>query len=333
MQWDKEEFAKIEVLLLSADESNQLIGFELLKQADSVEQFAPLLTFLSLAEEDSPAIIETAKQILGTMTPETQNYWDKICKILDRKSQKTGNIKDFEKYEAIFDHYVKTAPRFSSTYQRLSRKLMNLYKNGIKGLEYMRKAADFNPEDYDANYDYAYYLDDSPENADIIIKCYMRCLKADDSYYGTYHNLGKAYASKGDFQSAIKIFREALAKFPDRTDGMIELSLALKEKGNISEARQLLELALEINANDHLALNNLAFLLWDSCQEYDLALKHIKKAVKLHPKHGLYWHTLAEVYWYGFKDKQKALDALHKGRKHDKSYEGGEEMIKELESI
>ena len=152
MQWDKEEFAKIEILLLSADESNQLIGFELLKQSIVFDDFAPLLSFLSLADADRPVIIETAKQILATMNPEIQTYWEKACKILDKKSNKTAKIKDFEEHLTIFDHYVKTAPRFSQAYLFLGKKIMMIYNNRPKGLEYLRKAVDFNPEDYDANY-------------------------------------------------------------------------------------------------------------------------------------------------------------------------------------
>jgi tetratricopeptide (TPR) repeat protein len=113
---------------------------------------------------------------------------------------------------------------------------------------------------------------------------------------------------------------------------MIELSLSIKQTGNIPEARRLLELSLSINPNSHLAHNNYAFMLWDSYQEYDLALEHINKALKIKPKHATYWHTFAEVLWYGFKNKEKALEALYKAKEVDKSYKAGDKMIEELES-
>lgn len=333
MQWSQDDFLKIQKLLLSEDESNQLIGLELLKQNSSFDEFASLLVFLSYADINRVEVVKNIKELLVLLDSTTFSYWENACRILYTKK----GIEAFEKHIDLFDSYVKTSARFAKTYMRIAKVMQHFgddeIDNNSKNLEYLQKAADFHPTDYDANYDYAFFLDNTPENADTIIKHYLRCLDIDNSYYGLYHNLGKAYSAKEDYAKAIEVLREGLMKHPDKADGMIELSLAVKEKGEIEEARKLLELALEIDAYSHLAHNNLAFLLWDSFQEYDLALKHIQKALEIYPEYALYWHTLAEVEWYGFKNKEKALAALHQGKKHDRNYLGGDDMIKELENL
>lgn len=331
MEWSQEEIEKIQKLLLSEDESNQLIGLELLKQGESIDDFIPLLAFLRHADEQRQEVIAIIEKILSTTSKRKRTYWENTCKVFQKVTK--PNFEKFEKHEKLFDTYIKTSPRFSELYYWLGIRLRSFLNDNIKGLEYLRKAADYNPHDYDANFNYAYHLDDSPENLDIVIKHYSRCIYINNSHYEAYHNLGKAYAAKGDITRAIKTFREGLTKSPTNVDSRIELSLLVKEQGDLHEARQLLEQALELSPGNDLANNNFAFLLWDSFQEYDLALEYIQKAIKIRPKYALYWHTLAEVEWYGFKNKKNALAALQKAKKVDKNYTAGDAMIAELKLI
>jgi Tfp pilus assembly protein PilF len=113
---------------------------------------------------------------------------------------------------------------------------------------------------------------------------------------------------------------------------MIELALALEDLGQLDEARSMLYEAIEIDEYSHLAYNNLAYLLWMHFDEFEFAKQNINIALQMKPNDGLYWHTLAEVEWYGFKNKENALAALYKGKEVQKSYKGGDELIKELEA-
>jgi hypothetical protein len=49
--------------------------------------------------------------------------------------------------------------------------------------------------------------------------------------------------------------------------------------------------------------------------------------LKLLPGKGKYWHTLAEVEWYGFKNREKALAALYKAKEVQQHYKGGDQLI------
>jgi tetratricopeptide (TPR) repeat protein len=333
--WSKEELDKIKKLLLSADEDNQLLGLELLKQVDNKDDFAPLLVFLSIAESGRYDIVDSVKGILKILDPTVRNYWKNVCNLIIDNSSKTKTelVENFEKHIDLFDSFLLQAPRFSETYYEIGRKLIKNFKMSKNGLEFLRKGAEANPEDFNVNFDYAFFLPEEAKNADTIIRHYNICLSIKSSFFGTYHNLGKAYMLKGDIKKAIEVFRNCLSKFPQKWETMIELSMSVKENGDKLEARSLLEQAISINPDSHLAHNNFSFLLWSEFKnEQELALYHITKALEIKPLKGLYWHTKAEVYWYGFEDKEKAFEALHKGMEVEPGYNGCGAMIKELEA-
>ena len=80
-----------------------------------------------------------------------------------------------------------------------------------------------------------------------------------------------------------------------------------------------------------LAHNNMAYLLWTLTKEFDFALEYAEKAIAINPK-GIFWHTLAEVYYYGFSDKTKTMEVLLMGKKADESFSAGDELIKVMEA-
>jgi len=335
MPYNPEETDKIKKLLLSIDEGNKLLAIELLKNEDNVDDFAALLAFLLALTPPKTEFYNSLQTIFKNVSATAKTLWTAASKLLavyETDKEKISNLlEDYEKHIHIFDDFMRNGPEYAEAYRSLGKRLMSIPKKQKKGLEYLQKAAEFNPNNYVANYDYAYHLPSTKKNADKAIVLYKQCLFLDNSFYGAFHNLGKAYAAKGDFDNAIEIYKEGLTKFPNQADMMIELSLSTKQNGNVPEARRLLELALSVSPNNDLAHNNYAFMLWNSYQEYDLALEHINKALKLSPKNAIYSHTLAEVEWYGFKNKEKALAALHKAKVVDKRYKAGDKMIEEVE--
>jgi tetratricopeptide (TPR) repeat protein len=333
--WSQEELDKIQKLLLSEDEDNQLLAMELLNQVENRDEFIPILSFLLIADSNRPEVEYAAEEILMNTDETLNSYWKKVCEVFDPYVDYTEKdqmaFDNLEKHIALFDSFLEQAPRFSKVYQKLGKELIKRLSKPEKGLEFIRKAADANPNDFQANFDYAFQLAEKKEHADTIIKHYMNCLNVNNSFFEIYHNLGKTYVLKRDIKKAVEVFRLCLAKFPQKWETMIELSLSLKELGDKDEARSLLEQALALNPESHLAHNNMSFLLWSEYGEHELALNHIKRALEILPKKGIYWHTEAEVHWYGFKNKEKALEALYQGKKADNNYKGGDSMIRELE--
>jgi tetratricopeptide (TPR) repeat protein len=334
--WSKEELFKIQKLLLSADEDNQLLGLELLKPQENIDFFVPLLSFLAVTEYARPEVLRYVFQVLNCAESKLCTYWENVCSVwspfMDGPKIKAKEIENIEKHIGLFDSFLEQSPRFSFFYNDFGRKLIEDLHRYEKGLEYLRKAAEANPDDYKASFYYAYYLPKIPVNIEIIISYYNNCLRLNNSYFWAHHYLGIIYLHKDDILKAIEIFQYCLTRSPQRWETMVQLSLALKKQGKVVEARELLEQAVRINPESHEVRNNFSALLWSEFGEYKQALKHIKKALKLLPGKGKYWHTLAEVEWYGFKNREKALAALYKAKEVQQHYKGGDQLIRELEA-
>jgi tetratricopeptide (TPR) repeat protein len=335
MSWTKEEKDKILKLLFSVDSSNQQLALEMLKHADSLEEFASAIIFLTFAEIDLEMIMEGIYALMKKLPTNVKSEWAGILSVFKfdykGKSQLLEQLEKFEEKAELFESYIAIGPHYAHIYNRLGNELIYA-KSKTKGLEYLKKGATLNHNSYSLNFDYAYNLNESKKNADEMIKHYTRCLVIKDDH-AVYHNLGRVYAhQKGNSKKAAEIFGKCISVYPESSDTMIELALALEDLGQLDEARSMLYEAIEIDEYSHLAYNNLAYLLWMHFDEFEFAKQNINIALQMKPNDGLYWHTLAEVEWYGFKNKENALAALYKGKEVQKSYKGGDELIKELEA-
>lgn len=338
MNWTSEEKENLLKLLLSVDESNRNLAFEILNTIYNIDEFAPVLYLIYNVDYEIIAH-ENILRLFGKISAEKNKEWtekSELIKSIYRFSK--IELKDLlENYEKeamqIFETYLAMAPQHAHVYNTIGNRFIRMGMK-TKGLSFLKKAAEFNPQSYTNNFDYAFNTSESKKNAAIVIKHYKKCIELEDRGIAPYHNMGRLYAHQmGDYFKAIEILKEGLLKYPKSTDTMIELASSLGHSGNIKDERSYLEQAIENDSYCHLAHNNFAFLLWSKFKEYDKAKTHILNALNIKPKDGLYWHTLAEVEWYGFKNREKALEALYKGKSVQKSYKGGDQMIAELENI
>ena len=281
---------------------------------------------------------EAINNIVETACDETLiDNWKKNLRLVEdlwrfNKDEFLKELLNFEKVIDQVDVYMKLGPRYSEFYNEIGKQLI-YYKQYQKGLFYLEKATQIAPNSYNAHFDYAFNLKEGKKNNDIIIKHYERCIEIDDTDYVVCHNLGRIYSHhKNNYKKAAEIFRKGILNNPNSIDTMIELALAEEGLGHVDTARSILESALLADDSSDLGHNNLAFMLWSHYGEHELAKEHINKALKLAPKIALYWHTLAEVEWYGLNDKEKAVAALNQALKVQKSYKGAKVMLAEIEA-
>ena len=338
MSWTTEEIENLISMLFSADSRNQLLAMELMQTKDNADDFGTALVLLEYVELENEEIKETAKHIIDKLcTPRLIKDWKDSIRLIEdlwryKKEDFLVDLAAFEAVAPIVDAYMKLAPRYSDFYTDIGKQLIyfKLYK---KALFYLEKGTEMAPNSYNAHFDYAYNLREGKKNADTIIKHYEKCLEIDSNNYIAYHNLGRIYANqKEDYEKAVAIFKRGLLIYPNSTDTMIELALAEEELGNVETAKNILESVVQKDHSSDLGHNNLAYMLWTHFKEYEKAKEHIKTALKLAPKIALYWHTLAEVEWYGFRDKDKAIAALQQALKIQKTYKGAKAMLKEIEN-
>jgi tetratricopeptide (TPR) repeat protein len=336
MKWSSDEKENLVKLLLSVDENNRSLAIELLKTADDTDEYSSALFFLDCCDyylKDDPDF----QNVFNKISEQQRAEWSRKTGFLksvysQRKHELNELINVYEtEAKAVYDEYFSLAPQYAHIYNTLGNRLVTAGMKA-KGLEYLKKAVTFDPESYSNNFDYAFNLNESKKNALTVIKHYKKCIEIMDNGIGPYHNIGRIYAHQlGEFALAAEIMKEGIAKFP-YADTMIEIAMAEENMGNLDTARAYLEKAIETQPENALAHNNFAFLLWKYFDAFESAKMHSEKALQLKPKDGLYWHTLAEVEWYGFKNRERALEALYKGKEVQKSYKGGDEMIRELEA-
>lgn len=99
-----------------------------------------------------------------------------------------------------------------------------------------------------------------------------------------YLRIGETYRRKGDLNSAIANLQKAREFQPENEVIMATLGLVLDKAGRWTEAKQVYEAVLKLNANNAVALNNLAYLMAEHNGDLDDALSKAQRAKQLLPE-------------------------------------------------
>ena len=110
-------------------------------------------------------------------------------------------------------------------------------------------------------------------------------LDADSPMAGElYLRLGETYRRKGDLDSAIRSLARANELLPGNATVIGTLALALDSSGNRPDAQRAYRATLDVDPNNAIAMNNLAFLLAESGEDLDDALRLSRRAMELMPE-------------------------------------------------
>jgi tetratricopeptide (TPR) repeat protein len=108
--------------------------------------------------------------------------------------------------------------------------------------------------------------------------------------------LGETYRRKGDDAGAVAVLQKAREVLPDNITVLSTLALTLDHAGRWSEAKQMYEATLKLDANNGIGLNNLAFLIAEHNGDLDDALTKAQKAKQLLPNTYEVADTLGWIY-------------------------------------
>jgi tetratricopeptide (TPR) repeat protein len=108
--------------------------------------------------------------------------------------------------------------------------------------------------------------------------------------------LANVYQLKGDIHSAIAALQKAAALQPKDPRPAALLPFLLEAENRSQEAKQIVRRALAQRPDDSDAMNNLAFLLAQTGDSLDEAVKLARKAVSKAPNNPAYLDTLGYVY-------------------------------------
>jgi tetratricopeptide (TPR) repeat protein len=112
-----------------------------------------------------------------------------------------------------------------------------------------------------------------------------------------YHSqLGQIYRWKGDFDKSLSHFSRAQQLAPNTESVQAAIAYAQDMSGRQVEAKASYRKALEADPTNSIVLNNLAFLMAETNDDLDGALKLIQQALKNEPGSPYYLDTLGVIY-------------------------------------
>ena len=126
-----------------------------------------------------------------------------------------------------------------------------------------------------------------------------------------YHSLSISYMSENNYEAAISNIRKAINIDDQKDSYFFELGALMERVGNYDEAIKIMHQVLQINPMHSNAHNFIGYMYALQGEKLDLAISHLKKALKIQPQNGYFLDSLGWVY---FKkgENRKALTEIKK---------------------
>ena len=140
-------------------------------------------------------------------------------------------------------------------------------------------------------------------NYDIAIEQYKQMAAANPKSVDIQIRLGEAYEAKGDYPDAIGSFEKAEQSDPKSVPVAIVLAQAYYGEGKTGDAKSGYRHVLQLQPDEPRALNNLAFLMLDSGESPDEALKLAQRGLQVVRDPGLKASLSDTVGWAYLKKK------------------------------
>lgn len=140
-----------------------------------------------------------------------------------------------------------------------------------------------------------------------------------------------AYGRLKRYDAAIRISREAAAKFPESTDALFRLGSSLERGGNPAEAEKVFLSLLAMRPNDSATLNYLGYMWADQGVQLERAKDMLEKAVAREPRNAAYLDSLGWAY-FRLGQLQTADKTLREAYRREPADPTIEEHIGDLEA-
>ncbi|NIP99899.1 MAG: tetratricopeptide repeat protein [Nitrospinaceae bacterium] len=129
-------------------------------------------------------------------------------------------------------------------------------------------------------------------------KSYLKALKADPEYQGTYRQIGRLYMQRSEWKKAIFYLGKALQKpnVIDPVQLMNWQAYSHYRLGELARAEKIWMRALDIHESSQIRLN--LALAYKEAERYELARNALLKALELNPKLMPAHYALGEIYYH-----------------------------------
>lgn len=109
--------------------------------------------------------------------------------------------------------------------------------------------------------------------------------------------LGMSYNRLKDYENAIRYLTRTVELKPEEVNALAMLALTYDSKEEHTISDSLYEIALSIDPDNHLVLNNYSYSLAERAKNLDRALEMSKRAVEQRPENSAYLDTLGWIYF------------------------------------
>jgi tetratricopeptide (TPR) repeat protein len=187
---------------------------------------------------------------------------------------------------AAYEKAIDVDPKYLDPYMSLGGLLCDQLHKYDEAAACFRQAIKIAPKSALAHYNLGNTLR-GEDQVDDAIACFRQAVALDPKYAPAYSNLGLALKRKGKVDDAIASYRKAIALNPRYSKAYFNLGSALEGQKKLEAAIGCFRKAVECNPANFGAHIRLGALLCDVRHEYDEAIAHYRKALKLQPNSAL----------------------------------------------
>ncbi|MGH1337645.1 MAG: tetratricopeptide repeat protein [Aureispira sp.] len=267
-----------------------------------------------------PSIKEPAQELLEkhSTAEELQELTNALCifdSIIsylpwagDYRALQQQNYTTFEQNKAPYEALLMTSPVLVEQYLDLGRRLYKLFDLLSEAKACFESVLAYIPQQAEALYALG-RLVEQEGNYEEAIAYYKRCIAQDGQHVYAHLQLGILQVEQeGNYEEAIKYYQVVLDIEPFMAEIHVRMAEAHRALGDLSRAKQFIDIALDINPYQEEALNLLGWIQWREEEDIDAALATFEKGVD-HPIHGdssLLLASLGQLQEEQLGDKDKA---------------------------
>ncbi len=284
-----------EQALLKAADTDILTYLEKLP-ADEIGLYTHALALLWLVHPDSDIKEAAHKKIKLYSSPSELEAMEEHLRIFhsilsflpwagDYRLLQQQNFAIFEAQKERYEPLIVESPVLLEQYLDLGRRLYKLFDLLPEAKSCFESILTYHPTEAEALYALGRLLEQE-ETYTEAIALYERCIAQDSKHVYAHLQLGILLTEQEEaYDKAIEHYQVVLEVEPFMAEVHVRMAETHRLLGDLSRAKQFIDIALDINPYQEEALNLLGYIQWKDEQEIEAAMATFEKGVD-HQIHG-----------------------------------------------
>jgi tetratricopeptide (TPR) repeat protein len=284
-----------EQALLQANDT-AIIAFLEQLNSDEINNYRHALVLLWQVHSE-PHIKERAQQLLEQQLAieemqtivKTFSIFDSIISYLpwagDYKNLQQQNYYAFESGKEPYETLLIDSPILVEQYLDLGRRLYKMFDLLPEAKSCFESILTRNPKQAEALYALGRLVEQEGDY-DLALLYYEQCIEQDQAHVYAHLQAGILQMEQEEaYEKAIEHYQVVLEIEPFMTETHVQMAKAHRGLGDLSRAKQFIDIALDINSYQEDALNLQGWIQWKDEQKVEAALATFEQGAD-HPIHG-----------------------------------------------